>query len=131
MPSYPQKSFCRKVKTKSRIRSGQEIILIWDFNHVPIIISLEFVASFLFSATVFSQHVQASALLKCFPLKYRNQTWMGGLYMQHGILSIRISGVTLIFSCAVGQMGLDKPSLRHKVKPTELIFSPPKNKITC
>lgn len=34
------------------------------------------------------------------------------------------------FHRAVGQMRLNKSSLRHKVKPIELIFCPPKNNIT-
>lgn len=55
----------------------------------------------------------------------------GGPYLQHGMLHIRISGVMLVFSCAVGQMGLDKSSLRHKVKTTEPIPPPPKNIIFC
>lgn len=64
MPSYPQKPLCRKVKTKSQTRIGQEIILIWDFNQLPIIISVVFAAFFLFPATVFSQRMQANAPLK-------------------------------------------------------------------
>lgn len=46
------------------------------------------------------------------------------------MFSSPISGVTPISHCAVGQLGLNKSSLRHKVRPIELIFPPPKNNIT-
>lgn len=77
------------------------------------------------------QHVQASALLKCFLLPNPGITveW-GVLYLHLGVLPSPITGVTPIFHCAVGQLRLNKSSLRHKVKPIELIFRPPKNSIT-
>lgn len=40
------------------------------------------------------------------------------------------SGVIPISHCAASQLRLNKSSLRHKVKPVEVIFSPPKNNIT-
>lgn len=58
------------------------------------------------------------------------RVWWEDLDIHHGMISSRIGGVTLIFSCAAGQTGRDKSSLRHKVKPVELISSPLKNNIT-
>lgn len=59
-----------------------------------------------------------------------SQTNGGGLYLHLWMFSSPKNGVTPIFHCAVGQLRLNKSLLRHKVKPIELIFSPPKKNIT-
>lgn len=74
-------------------------------------------------------HAGECSLKNAFLSNMGIKVWWGGQDTPRGMLSIRISGVTPVFSCAAGQMGPGKSSLRHKVKPTELIFSP-KNNVT-
>lgn len=88
--------------------------------------------TFLFSATVFFSPTHAGKCsFKGLPLpKSRNPSQMGGgLYMHLWMFSSPISGVYTSLSLCCWPIE-DKSSLRHKVKPIELIFSPPKNSIT-
>lgn len=78
------------------------------------------------------QYMQASALLKgfLFPNPGIPVKWGGVCICTFGCFPVPSVEFIPIFHCVVGQLRINKSSLRHKVKPIELIFSPPKNNIT-